>query len=306
MAKVAKNILIDDALPSNSADTDFFFNTSENIIYYRDRANYQWVPASSAEPGPQGPIGPQGPAGNDGVSLIIKGHKATSAQLPNTGNSYNDAWIVDNTGYLYIWQGSSWFNAGKIVGFDGAPGATGPQGPQGPAGPAGQDADATAAIAAHAALITGTHGVVGNIVGTNDIQTLTNKTISGSLNTLSNIPVAAITGLDSALTSYSSKYFILNQQTDSYTLIIDDNGKLVEINSATGKILSIPSNDSVAYPIGTQIQILQTGTGQITIAATAGVTLNGTPGLKLRAQWSSATLIKRATDTWVAIGDLSA
>jgi hypothetical protein len=51
---------------------------------------------------------------------------------------------------------------------------------------------------------------------------------------------------------------------------------------------------------------LQTGTGQTTIVATGGVTINATPGLKLRTQWSSATLIKRAENTWVAIGDLSA
>ena len=44
----------------------------------------------------------------------------------------------------------------------------------------------------------------------------------------------------------------------------------------------------------------------VDVAATAGVTINATPGLKLRAQWSSATLIKRATDTWVLVGDLSA
>jgi hypothetical protein len=61
----------------------------------------------------------------------------------------------------------------------------------------------------------------------------------------------------------------------------------------------------VAFPIGTTITVLQVGSGQTTIAG-AGVTINGTPGLKLRAQWSSATLIKRATNTWVAIGDLSA
>lgn len=62
----------------------------------------------------------------------------------------------------------------------------------------------------------------------------------------------------------------------------------------------------MAFPIGTQITILQTGSGQTTIGAGAGVTVNATPGLKLRAQWSSVTLIKRATNTWVAVGDLQA
>ena len=99
---------------------------------------------------------------------------------------------------------------------------------------------------------------------------------------------------------------ITNAQTVSYTLVAADSGKLVEINNASGVTLTIPTNASVAYVIGTQINILQTGEGQITIAGASGVTVNATPGLKLRAQWSSATLIKRGTDTWVAIGDLSA
>jgi hypothetical protein len=81
---------------------------------------------------------------------------------------------------------------------------------------------------------------------------------------------------------------------------------LVEISNASANNLTVPLNSSVAFPVGTQVNILQTGAGQTTIVATGGVTINATPGLKLRAQWSSATLIKRATDTWVAVGDLSA
>jgi len=98
----------------------------------------------------------------------------------------------------------------------------------------------------------------------------------------------------------------INEQLASYTLVLSDRDKIVEINNASANILTIPLNSSVAYPVGSQIQILQTGAGQTTLTPTGGVTLNGTPGLKLRAQWSSATLIKRATDTWIAIGDLSA
>ena len=74
---------------------------------------------------------------------------------------------------------------------------------------------------------------------------------------------------------------------------------------ASGNTLTVPPNTDVAFPIGSQIRVLQTNTGQCTLTAGAGVTINGTPGLKLRTQWASATLIKRATDTWVAVGDLS-
>ena len=95
-------------------------------------------------------------------------------------------------------------------------------------------------------------------------------------------------------------------QTASYTLVLTDKSKFVEMNVASANTLTVPLNSSVAFPVGSKIDILQVGAGQTTIAATAGVTINGTPGLKLRAQWSSATLIKRATDTWVLLGDLIA
>lgn len=98
----------------------------------------------------------------------------------------------------------------------------------------------------------------------------------------------------------------INAQVDSYTLVLSDADKLVELNVGGANNLTVPLNSSVAYSVGTQINILQTGAAQTTIVATGGVTINATPGLKLRAQWSSATLIKRATDTWVAIGDLVA
>ena len=99
---------------------------------------------------------------------------------------------------------------------------------------------------------------------------------------------------------------ILNQQAASYTLVLADKNKMVEISNASANTLTVPPNSSVAFPIGSTITILQTGAGQCTLTAGAGVTVNGTPGLKLRTTWSSATLIKRATDTWVALGDMVA
>lgn len=96
------------------------------------------------------------------------------------------------------------------------------------------------------------------------------------------------------------------QSGTSYTLVLGDAGKIVEVSNSSAITLTIPTNASVAYPVGTQITVLQTGAGQITVAAPSGGTLNATPGTKLRAQWSSATLLKRATDTWVLIGDLTA
>lgn len=98
---------------------------------------------------------------------------------------------------------------------------------------------------------------------------------------------------------------VTNAQTSAYTLALADNGKMVEMNVASGNALTVPSNANVAFPVGTTLTILQTGAGQTTLTPQAGVTINATPGLKLRAQWASATIIKRATDTWVALGDLA-
>jgi hypothetical protein len=97
-----------------------------------------------------------------------------------------------------------------------------------------------------------------------------------------------------------------NAQASSYTLVLTDANDLIEMSNASANNLTVPLNSSVAYPTGTQIHILQTGAGQTTVVATGGVTINASPGLKLRGQWSAATLIKRATDTWVLVGDLSA
>ena len=97
------------------------------------------------------------------------------------------------------------------------------------------------------------------------------------------------------------------QKTASYTLSsLTERDDLIEVASASGTTITIPLNSAVAFPVGTSIDILQTSTGQVTIAGDAGVTVNSTPGLKLRTQWSTATLFKRATNTWVVYGDLTA
>ena len=99
------------------------------------------------------------------------------------------------------------------------------------------------------------------------------------------------------------------QKTAAYTLsALTERDSLVEVSSASGVTISIPTDATLNYPIGTSIDILQTGVGQVTIAAvTPGTTtVNATPGLKLRTQWSSCTLFKRAANTWVVFGDLTA
>jgi hypothetical protein len=102
--------------------------------------------------------------------------------------------------------------------------------------------------------------------------------------------------------SITDPVYTFNQQSSSYTLAIADSFKMIEMSA--GGTVTVPLNSSVAFPIGTAIDILQTGSSQVTLAGASGVTINATPGLKLRTQWSSATLIKRDTNTWLAMGDM--
>ena len=100
----------------------------------------------------------------------------------------------------------------------------------------------------------------------------------------------------------------INAQTGaSYTTVLTDDGKLITVSYASANTLTIPPNSSVAYGIGTQINIAQLGAGQTTITAGAGVTLNsaGTK-LKLAAQYAVATCVKTDTNTWFVVGNLSA
>lgn len=99
----------------------------------------------------------------------------------------------------------------------------------------------------------------------------------------------------------------INAQTGTtYTTVIGDASKLVTLSNASAITLTIPANSSVAYAVGTKIDLAQIGAGQVTVAGAGGVTVNATPGLKFRAQYSAATCIKTATDTWILVGDLSA
>lgn len=98
-----------------------------------------------------------------------------------------------------------------------------------------------------------------------------------------------------------------NMQLDSYTLVLSDAGKVIEMNSASANTLTIPPNSSVNFPIGTSIDVVQYGEGQTTIEAGAGVTLrSGGSKLKLTEQYSAATFYQKTTDEWIVLGDLTA
>jgi hypothetical protein len=109
----------------------------------------------------------------------------------------------------------------------------------------------------------------------------------------------------SASSTYATKVIpIITAKTSSYQIANGDDNTLIQLNG--NFTVTVPSDGTggFTFPIGTQINFLSIGTGVITFAG-SGATINGTPGLKLRAQWSSAMLIKRASNLWVLVGDLT-
>jgi hypothetical protein len=99
---------------------------------------------------------------------------------------------------------------------------------------------------------------------------------------------------------------INTQSGTTYTLVLLDDGKLVTLSNASAITLTIPTNASVAFPIGAEIDLLQLGAGQVTVTPAGGVTLNSyTSKTALSGQYAAATLKKLVTNTWILIGNLS-
>lgn len=103
---------------------------------------------------------------------------------------------------------------------------------------------------------------------------------------------------------------VINSQTATYTVVLADNkNTVVTMNVATANDFLIPTNANVAFPIGSVINVIQTGVGKTTIKAVtpATTTISSTAGVDpdLRVQYSAASCIKTATDTWLVVGDLA-
>lgn len=95
----------------------------------------------------------------------------------------------------------------------------------------------------------------------------------------------------------------LNAKTAAYTLVSSDAGKVVTVDVSSA--VDVTVNTSTGLSAGQRIDLIQLGTGQVTVVASS-VTINGTPGLKLRARYSAATLICLSSNTYVLVGDLAA
>ena len=95
------------------------------------------------------------------------------------------------------------------------------------------------------------------------------------------------------------------QTGTSYTLALTDAGRPVDLNNASTVTVTVPANGTVAIPVGTQIDLIRSGAGEVAISPEAGVTINSENSyLRLNARYSTATLIKKATNTWNLSGSL--
>lgn len=134
----------------------------------------------------------------------------------------------------------------------------------------------------------------------------TNGTLNGESNLTFDGTTLTVTG-DATITGNTvTNIQFNNQTTNMYTLGAADASKLVEMDVSIANTVTVPTNASVGFAIGTQIMIVQQGTGQTTIAAAGGVTLRSAGGLlNLASQYSSCTVVKRGTDEWYVFGDLA-
>lgn len=103
--------------------------------------------------------------------------------------------------------------------------------------------------------------------------------------------------------------FEINARTATYTAVLTDKNKLVTMDVSTANDFLIPTNASVAFPIGSVINVIAIGTGTTTIkAATPATTTISSTGTAsapiLRTRYSSASCLKVGTDLWYIVGDL--
>jgi hypothetical protein len=145
--------------------------------------------------------------------------------------------------------------------------------------------------------------------GNNALHFVTNSSATDAM-TISAAGAVTVTNTLTAGAYKGAYLYNINAQTGTtFTPALSDNAAIVTLTNASAIALTIPPNSSVAYPVGSQINFIQGGSGQVTISGGSGVTIASTgvtaASPKLRVQYSSASAIKVATDTWYVIGDIA-
>jgi hypothetical protein len=271
----------------------------------------QGVRGNSGPDGPIGPVGPLGPTGGlgpqgiqgptgltgskgeQGTSIFFQGTVATIEDLPTTA-AQNDAYVLETTLDLYVYDGADWLNVGPILGPEGPEGPQGVTGIQGETGPA---VDTSVLATKDSPVFTGNVDFTGaNLLG---VDALPSQSSKGGYFLTTDGSVASWLDLDIAPSLIS-----FTEKTVNYTLQLSDKDKMVEVNSETAVIISVPLYTSVEFPVGTTLSIMQKNIGQVTIQGPGGVTIFSTPSNRLRTRYSSATLINRAPNQWYLSGDM--
>jgi len=314
------NIVYQSTQPGFPQVGDIWVNSSTNAVGLYTGSGFNTV-ATTAPTGPTGPAGVQGPTGPTGTTgpqgsgVSVLGAYATLQllQIDSPIGNVGDAYLI---GYnLYIWNDTNqvWTNAGPFVGPTGPIGATGPTGigstgptgPLGPTGPSGGPTGPTGATGSTGVTgPTGPSGTSGATGPTGAASTVTGPTGSTGPTGPSVTGPTGPTGPTGAQGLWDTAQTI-DVKSDNYTLVLADAGKLIRCTKATSMTILIPTNATQAYSIGQRVDIMQYGAGQVTVSPDTGVTLRSTPTNKLRATYSTASIIKIGTNEWVLAGDVA-
>ncbi len=128
---------------------------------------------------------------------------------------------------------------------------------------------------------------------------------------MATFPVTTGDVLTAAIYNSLTAFTVGSDQTADYTAVLADQYQvLVPMNKATAVAFKIPTNASVAFPVGTAITVLNKGAGAVTISAvTSGTTTVLSAGAVAAsptlAQYKTAVCIKTATDTWYVVGGIA-
>ena len=128
---------------------------------------------------------------------------------------------------------------------------------------------------------------------------------------MATFPVATGDVLTAAVYNSLTAFTVGSDQTADYTAVLADQYQvLVPMNKATAVAFKIPTNASVAFPVGTAITVLNKGAGAVTISAvTSGTTTvlsaGATAASPTLAQYKTAVCIKTAADTWYVVGGIA-
>ena len=159
--------------------------------------------------------------------------------------------------------------------------------------------------------------VTGSRIGIDKAVPTADLDISGSVFITGSLSITGSTGLTvSGSASFANDVIMngvvrnrlnLSTQTTNYTLALGDEGRLIFMASGGANIVTVPSSSAANFPIGAQVMLTQSGSGQtrFTSASTGVTLLSANNALKIANRYSAATLIKTDTNAWYLFGDIT-